>query len=188
MNPVQHAARVAPEKAVIRPALPTCPLPGISEMQMSTYSEKLRDPRWQKKRLEILSRDEFTCQHCQCKTRTLHVHHLGYVKGREPWDYPDAALLTLCESCHEAEGEGARVAVDCLLTALRMRGADSSALSILAWAFDFSGPLKARPLSAKEWDALADILNALLIDRNDGVDLVDIQNRLRQSSYAQVAA
>lgn len=29
-----------------------------------TYSQKLRDPRWQKKRLEILERDSFTCQHC----------------------------------------------------------------------------------------------------------------------------
>ncbi len=32
---VQHAARVAPEEAVFRPALPSCPLPGMKEMQMS---------------------------------------------------------------------------------------------------------------------------------------------------------
>ena len=28
------------------------------------YSEKLKDPRWQKKRLEILERDNFRCQYC----------------------------------------------------------------------------------------------------------------------------
>jgi len=31
-------------------------------MAKLTYSEKLKDPRWQKKRLEILSRDNFTCE------------------------------------------------------------------------------------------------------------------------------
>jgi len=29
-----------------------------------TYAEKLKDPRWQKKRLEIMERDEWTCQWC----------------------------------------------------------------------------------------------------------------------------
>lgn len=31
----KHTARVAPEEADFRPALPLCPLPGISEMHMS---------------------------------------------------------------------------------------------------------------------------------------------------------
>ena len=31
----KHTARVAPEEAAFRPALPLCPLPGISEMRMS---------------------------------------------------------------------------------------------------------------------------------------------------------
>lgn len=55
---------------------------------MANYSEKLKDPRWQKKRLEIMARDFFTCQMCQCKDNTLHVHHRHYIGGREPWDYP----------------------------------------------------------------------------------------------------
>jgi len=47
--------RVAPEKAVFRPALPLVSLLGITEMQMAkNYFEKLKDPRWQKKRLEVL--------------------------------------------------------------------------------------------------------------------------------------
>lgn len=70
-------------------------------MAKLTYVEKLKDPRWQKKRLEILSRDNFTCQSCYDKTATLHLHHLDYISGNEPWEYPDEYLLTLCEKCHK---------------------------------------------------------------------------------------
>lgn len=65
-----------------------------------TYTEKLLDPRWQRKRLEVLSRDEFTCRHCRDKKSTLHVHHLRYIKGRNPWEYETQELITLCETCH----------------------------------------------------------------------------------------
>lgn len=67
-----------------------------------TYAEKLKDPRWQKRRLEIFERDEFTCQCCRDTENTLHVHHLQYFKG-EPWDVEDIYLITLCENCHEYE-------------------------------------------------------------------------------------
>lgn len=66
-----------------------------------TYSEKLRDPRWQKKRLEVMERDEFTCVTCGRKDKTLNVHHWYYRKGNEPWDYPTESLVCLCEDCHE---------------------------------------------------------------------------------------
>jgi 5-methylcytosine-specific restriction endonuclease McrA len=46
------------------------------------YKEQLLDPRWQRRRLEILQRDEFTCQKCLSKDKTLHVHHIDYIKGR----------------------------------------------------------------------------------------------------------
>jgi hypothetical protein len=65
-----------------------------------TYSEKLRDPRWQKRRLEIYERDKFTCQECGATTKSLHCHHLDYEKSTEPWEYPAKYLLTLCEDCH----------------------------------------------------------------------------------------
>ena len=68
-----------------------------------TYSEKLKDPRWQKKRLEILNRDEWTCQKCHCTSKTLHVHHRYYEADCEPWDYMDHILVTLCIDCHEEE-------------------------------------------------------------------------------------
>jgi len=70
-----------------------------------TYFDKLRDPRWQKKRLEILERDKWKCQLCFDDEHTLHVHHKFYEYLRDPWDYPDESLVTLCESCHENEME-----------------------------------------------------------------------------------
>ena len=65
-----------------------------------TYFDKLKDPRWQKKRLKILERDEFTCQLCNSTDKTLNVHHLFYFKNHDPWDYLDTMLLTLCQDCH----------------------------------------------------------------------------------------
>jgi len=66
-----------------------------------TYSDKLKDPRWQKKRLEIMQRDGFACQECHADDVHLNVHHSYYVSGRWPWNYPDWGLRTLCEACHE---------------------------------------------------------------------------------------
>lgn len=67
---------------------------------MSDYSEKLKDPRWQQKRLRIMERDNFTCRLCGATDKPLHVHHCGYDKGVNPWDYEDERLLTLCERSH----------------------------------------------------------------------------------------
>ena len=66
---------------------------------MKTYSEKLRDPRWQRKRLEIMERDNFKCQDCGSETETLNVHHYAY--SREPWDAKSSDLETVCEICHK---------------------------------------------------------------------------------------
>jgi hypothetical protein len=73
----------------------------------SEYSKKLRDPRWQKKRLQIMERDDFRCQVCFDDEVTLNVHHGFYKKVNEPWDYPDSSLVTLCEDCHQVETETA---------------------------------------------------------------------------------
>ncbi len=69
------------------------------------YSESLKDPRWQKKRYDILIRDDWTCQICGAKSKTLHVHHNIYEKGKKPWEYSDYQLITLCRDCHEYEHE-----------------------------------------------------------------------------------
>ncbi len=68
---------------------------------MSEYWKKLKDPRWQRKRLEVLELADFTCEQCGSKTETLHAHHKIYRKGREPWEYELWELSCLCDSCHE---------------------------------------------------------------------------------------
>jgi len=74
-------------------------------MTSEEYSQKLRDPRWQKKRLHIMERDDWTCQKCFDADSTLVVHHRRYLPDKEPWDYPDYLLITLCEECHDQERE-----------------------------------------------------------------------------------
>lgn len=67
------------------------------------FKEQIKSPKWQKKRLEILNRDNFTCQSCGNTNETLHVHHIKYIKDKMYWDYPDSLLITLCEECHDTE-------------------------------------------------------------------------------------
>ena len=103
-----HTARVAPEETAFRPVLPLCLLSGFAEKQMTSkgsYFEKLKDPRWQKKRLERLEMSDWHCDSCGDGESTLHVHHKVYFKGREPWEYDAKQLSTLCEECHKAEHE-----------------------------------------------------------------------------------
>jgi hypothetical protein len=70
-----------------------------------TYAEKLESPQWQRRRLEIYKLHDFTCQRCGNTQMQLTVHHRYYIKGREPWEYPDAALITLCSVCHKEAHE-----------------------------------------------------------------------------------
>jgi hypothetical protein len=65
------------------------------------YAELLKHPKWQRKRLKIFNRDNFCCKKCGADDMTLHIHHLYYKTELLPWEYPDEALLTLCELCHE---------------------------------------------------------------------------------------
>jgi hypothetical protein len=87
-----------------------------------TYKEKLRDPRWQRKRLEILNRDDFKCRLCGLGVDPLHVHHKYYDSGKEPWDYDERALMTLCESCHDFETENSKTAIPNLSASLKRSG------------------------------------------------------------------
>lgn len=98
-------ARVAPEKADFRPALPLGFLPDVNGTQMSkmTYSEQLKHPNWQRRRLEVLEGAGWACQNCGDKGTTLHVHHKRYIKGRSVWEYSGEELLALCEPCHAEE-------------------------------------------------------------------------------------
>jgi len=107
-------------------------------MKETAYSKKLKDPRWQKKRLEIMQRDRFSCQSCGDTESMLAIHHRWYDKGREPWDYPDNALVTLCESCHLDERELRPGEEETLLRVLRECGFLSVDLNALLTAIHYT--------------------------------------------------
>ncbi len=71
-------------------------------MGNSTYSQKLNHPKWQRKRLEIMQRDNFKCTICGNDEDELNVHHLYYVSGKAVYDYDNEYLVTLCKDCHQA--------------------------------------------------------------------------------------
>ena len=70
-------------------------------MNGKEYSQLLKRPEWQKKRLEMLELSNYACYNCGETTLTLHVHHTIYRKDTMPWDYSNNEYLVLCEHCHE---------------------------------------------------------------------------------------
>jgi len=115
------------------------------------YKEKLADPRWQKKRLEIFNRDNWTCQHCSSKTTQLEIHHISYWGHLQPWEYPNDLLITVCRNCHGAEQVRFRYE-NSLITALRENG--FMALEIEAFAqmiFQFPGFKKRLKTNIKDF-------------------------------------
>lgn len=68
---------------------------------MNAYREKLANPRWQRRRTEIMQRANFACEVCGDDNQELHVHHVEYRREyRNPWEYPDNLLRCLCSDCH----------------------------------------------------------------------------------------
>lgn len=67
----------------------------------SSYMELLRDPRWQKVRLETMQRAGFACERCGDKETTLNVHHKNYKRDHAPWEYEMNNYVCLCRPCHE---------------------------------------------------------------------------------------
>jgi hypothetical protein len=85
------------------------------------YLEKLRDPRWQRKRLHIFERDQWTCQGCGKIDQPLNVHHKLYIDGKEPWETDDKYLITLCDECHALETDKRDLIESILLKTLRIK-------------------------------------------------------------------
>jgi hypothetical protein len=101
-----------------------------------SYSDKLRDPRWQKKRLEILQRDDFACQFCFETKNTLAVHHLYYWPHYEPWEYENDCYLTLCEDCHKHETEWLPKACSRLAQGFKRAGFTACGIQLIADSLD----------------------------------------------------
>jgi 5-methylcytosine-specific restriction endonuclease McrA len=78
------------------------------------YGLLLKHPRWKRKRSQILDRDEHTCLYCNTKTN-LQVHHRQYHISKrsgnfkDPWNYPNRYLVTLCIKCHKLGHEKFKV-------------------------------------------------------------------------------
>lgn len=65
------------------------------------YADKLRLPEWREFRDHVLTEKGETCEDCGVIANPPHVHHNGYVSGREPWEYELHEVKVLCEACHE---------------------------------------------------------------------------------------
>lgn len=105
-------------------------------MDKKKYSAKLRDPRWQKLRLEVFERDEWACQKCFDTNSTLAVHHFRYISGREPWEYPLHLLTTLCENCHSEEYEMFPQELSSLIEQIKEKGFFSDQINDIATGFN----------------------------------------------------
>ena len=93
----------------------------------SSYKKLYLDPRWQKKRLSILKRDNFSCTICADNQSTLHVHHIFYRSDSiGPWDCPDTDLITLCDSCHSDEHLHLHKSKEAVLDAITAAGFQTS--------------------------------------------------------------
>lgn len=88
---------------------------------MSSYAQKLRDPRWQKKRLEVLEAAGWKCERCGDSESTLHVHHKHYFNYREPWEYDKKQLAVLCECCHQSTHDSLDMLLE-MISRLDMEG------------------------------------------------------------------
>lgn len=86
-----------------------------------TYSGKLSNPLWQRKRLEIFQRDNFKCTCCKATAKEIQVHHLEYIGDLQPWEYPADLLTTLCVECHQKE-MGRSILESNLAVAFRVKG------------------------------------------------------------------
>ena len=80
----------------------------MSNSPQTPYWKLLKDPRWQKKRLEILNRDEWACSICQDTEKELQIHHNRYEYGKPVWEYDDKDLITLCCDCHKTVTEAGK--------------------------------------------------------------------------------
>ncbi|WP_461367237.1 HNH endonuclease [Candidatus Darwinibacter acetoxidans] len=60
---------------------------------------------WEKKRLEILERDNHECQRCKDAggySKGNVVHHIKHLDDRPDLALEDDNLMTVCEACHNA--------------------------------------------------------------------------------------
>lgn len=139
-------------------------------MRRFNYSKKLKDPRWQRVRLRIFERDNFTCQMCDSTENSLCVHHIKY--SGEPWEAPDEYLITLCEFCHEVEHNNREVVDRNLLDSFRLKKLNSEHISWMDCVLEHT------TLSADE----ITLLFVALFSNNPNIDKI-LDDSLRHVGY-----
>jgi hypothetical protein len=120
-------------------------------MGKMSYSEQLKRPEWQRKRLEVLNAAGWKCQHCGANDSMLHVHHKRYVKGCVAWEYAASDLESLCEACH-SEAHETKELIDEILAGLPTAMWMDAASLLVGWA---SGVVDSE-LSSRAYDAFTE--------------------------------
>lgn len=138
-----------------------------------TYSEKLKHPKWQKKRLRILERDGFECCNCGDRNSTLEIHHHQY-KGwnTNPWDYDDEHLQTLCSKCHRKITDDLKVS----------RGFLSNNDAVLNLVLLLSRHQEEGHIGPFLYDMVRLISDAALLGGDDGPERDELAKRLSVAS------
>ena len=72
------------------------------QINIMSYKDKLKDPRWLEFRKRVYEKDGYKCTICNTKDRPLNAHHRFYENNKEPWEYNIGNLDTLCSWCHES--------------------------------------------------------------------------------------
>lgn len=155
-------------------------------MAKKSYWEKLKDPRWQKKRLEALAKADFACEYCYDHDSTLHVHHKQYFKGREPWEYDVKQLAVLCEACHtDHHASEDRLSLSCSFLGLDGPCSRDSVASLIE---GFTSSNTAEPSDKVAYCAgmiaanalanygvqLNDLIKLALLSESHGKDMLDV--------------
>nr|DAQ32623.1 MAG TPA: NinG recombination protein [Caudoviricetes sp.] len=63
-------------------------------------------PNWRRKRLQILKRDGYMCQHCKRYGKAVPattVHHIQHADEYPEMAFADKNLISLCEGCHNKQ-------------------------------------------------------------------------------------
>lgn len=62
--------------------------------------------KWKRKRLQILKRDGYMCQHCKRYGKAAPattVHHIQHADEYPEMAFVDKNLISLCEGCHNKQ-------------------------------------------------------------------------------------
>lgn len=111
-----------------------------------TYQEKLKDPRWQKRRLEVLNAAFWRCEDCKSSDKELQVHHCYYYGKLQPWEYGSELLMCLCSDCHkerQSREEAIHVEIGKILRQTRIEFLESLAWEVISKSIEQATP-KAR--------------------------------------------